>query len=108
MSPFGTVAQPKKHTEKISTTERVMAQDGSTHRCVRSAFRMSRSVVEKYTQILAQDPSSTVFVELAKAFIDKGDHARAIEVCQQGLSHHPKSVVGRVMWGKALINLGKA
>ncbi len=69
---------------------------------------MSRSVVEKYSQILAQDPSSTVFVELAKAFIDKGDHARAIEVCQQGLGHHPKSVVGRVMWGKALINLGKA
>ncbi len=69
---------------------------------------MSKSVVEKYTQILAQDPSSTVFVELAKAFIDKGDHARAIEVCQQGLTHHPKSVVGRVMWGKALINLVKA
>jgi tetratricopeptide (TPR) repeat protein len=69
---------------------------------------MSRSVVEKYSQILAQDPSSTVFVELAKAFIDKGDHARAIEVCQQGLSHHPRSVIGRVMWGKALINLGKA
>ena len=69
---------------------------------------MSKSVVEKYSQILAQDPSSTVFVELAKAFVDKGDHTRAIEVCQQGLSHHPKSVVGRVMWGKALINLGKA
>lgn len=69
---------------------------------------MPRSVVEKYSQILAQDPSSTVFVELAKAFIDKGDHPRAIEVCQQGLAHHPKSVVGRVLWGKALINLGKA
>src|SRR3954467_12381107 len=69
---------------------------------------MSRSVVEKYSQILSQDPSSTVFVELAKAFIDKGDHPRAIEVCQQGLAHHPKSVVGRVLWGKALINLGKA
>ncbi|MBS1149663.1 MAG: hypothetical protein H6Q89_1361, partial [Myxococcaceae bacterium] len=69
---------------------------------------MSRSVVEKYSQILAQDPASTAFVELAKAFIDKGDHSRAIEICQQGLGHHPKSVVGRVMWGKALINLGKA
>ncbi len=69
---------------------------------------MSRSLVEKYEQILSQDPSSTVFVELAKAFIERGDHARAIEVCQQGLSHHPKSVSGRVLWGKALINLGKA
>lgn len=69
---------------------------------------MSRSLVEKYEQILTQDPASTVFVELAKAFIERGDHARAIEVCQQGLSHHPKSVSGRVLWGKALINLGKA
>src|SRR4051812_15053862 len=69
---------------------------------------MSRSLVEKYEQILSQDPASTVFVELAKAFIERGDHARAIEVCQQGLSHHPKSVSGRVLWGKALINLGKA
>lgn len=69
---------------------------------------MTRSVVEKYTQILASDPASTVFVELAKALIDKGEHAKAIDVCQQGLMHHHKSVVGRVMWGKALINLGKA
>jgi tetratricopeptide (TPR) repeat protein len=68
---------------------------------------MAKSLVDKYEQILAQDPASTAFVELAKALIDKDDHARAIDVCRQGLAHHPQSVVARVLWGKALINLGR-
>ncbi|HYX92021.1 MAG TPA: tetratricopeptide repeat protein, partial [Myxococcaceae bacterium] len=68
---------------------------------------MAKSLVDKYEQILAQDPASTAFVELAKALIEKDDHARAIDVCRQGLSHHPNSVVARVLWGKALISLGR-
>ena len=68
---------------------------------------MAKSLVEKYEQILSQDPASTVFVELAKALIEKGDNPRAIEVCAGGLEHHPDSVVGRVLWGKALINQGR-
>ncbi|MBL8957707.1 MAG: tetratricopeptide repeat protein [Myxococcaceae bacterium] len=68
---------------------------------------MSKSMVEKYEQVLSQDPASTVFVELAKALIERGEHNRAIEVCQNGVSHHPNSVIGRVLWGKALIQLGK-
>ncbi len=69
---------------------------------------MSKPMVEKYEQMLAQDPTSTVFVELARAYLDRGDNDRAIQVCQQGVTHHPNSVVGRVLWGKALINTGKA
>jgi tetratricopeptide (TPR) repeat protein len=68
---------------------------------------MAKSLVDKYEQILAQDPASTVFVELAKVLIEKGENPRAIEVCQRGLSHHADSVVGRVLWGKALIGLGR-
>src|SRR5882757_3287408 len=68
---------------------------------------MSKSMVEKYELVLSQDPASTVFVELAKALIERGEHSRAIEVCQGGLTHHPNSVIGRVLWGKALIQLGK-
>ncbi|HYV44770.1 MAG TPA: tetratricopeptide repeat protein [Myxococcaceae bacterium] len=68
---------------------------------------MSKSLVERYEQMLGQDPTSTVFVELAKALLEKGDHPRAIEVCQTGLTHHKDSVVGRVLWGKALVNLGR-
>ncbi len=69
---------------------------------------MSKPMVEKYEQMLAQDPTSTVFVELARAYLDRGDNERAIQACQQGVTHHPNSVVGRVLWGKALINAGKA
>ncbi|WP_199243173.1 tetratricopeptide repeat protein [Vitiosangium sp. GDMCC 1.1324] len=68
---------------------------------------MAKSLVERYEQLLAQDPASSVFVELAKALIAKGEHARAIAVCEQGISHHPNSVTGRVLWGKALIHMGR-
>jgi len=68
---------------------------------------MGKPTVERYEQILAQDPSSTVFVELAKALIDQGNHLRAIDVCLIGLEHHPESIIGRVLWGKALICLGR-
>ncbi|MEW5740183.1 MAG: tetratricopeptide repeat protein [Myxococcota bacterium] len=69
---------------------------------------MSKSIVEKYEQMLSQDPASTVFVELARAYLERGDNDRAMTVCEQGINHHPNSVVGRVLWGKALINKGKA
>ncbi|WP_223643870.1 tetratricopeptide repeat protein [Corallococcus sp. EGB] len=68
---------------------------------------MAKSMVERYEQLLRQDPTSSVFVELAKALLEKGDAARTIEVCTQGISHHPTSIVGRVLWGKALIQLGR-
>ncbi len=69
---------------------------------------MSKSMVEKYEQMLAQDPTSTVFVELARAYLERGDSEKAITLCQQGCAHHPNSVVGRVLWGKGLINVGRA
>jgi tetratricopeptide (TPR) repeat protein len=69
---------------------------------------MSKSIVEKYEQILSQDPTSTVFVELARAYLERGENDKAVSVCEQGVAHHPNSVVGRVLWGKALINKGRA
>src|SRR4051812_31178161 len=68
---------------------------------------MPKSLVERYEQLLQQDPASSVFVELAKALLEKGEPARAIEICQNGLTHHPASIVARVLWGKALIQRGK-
>ncbi|MDY7228986.1 tetratricopeptide repeat protein [Hyalangium rubrum] len=68
---------------------------------------MAKSMVERYEQLLLQDPTSAVFVELAKALLEKGEPARTIEVCEKGISHHPNSVIGRVLWGKALLHLGK-
>ena len=68
---------------------------------------MAKSMVERYEQVLSQDPASTVFVELARALLEQGEAARAVEVCAQGLAHHSTSVVGRVLWGKALILQGR-
>lgn len=64
---------------------------------------MPPSPVDKYEIILAADPKSRVFVELAKALIERGDHGRAAQVCRQGLQHHPNSVQGRVLLGRALL-----
>src|SRR5512144_1366895 len=75
---------------------------------VGSRSRPMASIVEKYEQILAADPRSRIFVELAKALVDRGDHARAIEVCRRGLEHHPSSILGRVIWGRALLEAGDA
>jgi Tfp pilus assembly protein PilF len=64
---------------------------------------MAPSLVEKYEIILAADPKSRVFVELAKALLERGDHGRAAQVCRRGLGHHPSSVQGRVLLGRALL-----
>jgi tetratricopeptide (TPR) repeat protein len=66
------------------------------------------SIVEKYEQILSADPRSRVFVELARALVERGDHARAMEVCRLGLTHHPSSIQGRIAWGRALLQAGDA
>ncbi|HXX29836.1 MAG TPA: tetratricopeptide repeat protein [Myxococcaceae bacterium] len=68
---------------------------------------MAKSLVERYEEILAQDPTSHLFVELANSLVEQGDNARALAVCQQGVLHNQSSVAGRVVWGKALINLGR-
>src|SRR5512143_1978487 len=64
---------------------------------------MPPSLVEKYEIILAADPKSRVFVELAKVLLERGDHGRAAQVCRRGLEHHPGSGQGRVLLGRALL-----
>jgi tetratricopeptide (TPR) repeat protein len=64
------------------------------------------SLIDKYEKILAADPRSRIFVELAKALVERGDLARAVEVCSRGLEHHPGSILGRVTWGRALLESG--
>lgn len=65
------------------------------------------SIVEKYEQILAADPRSRIFVELARALLDRGDAPRTVQICERGLEHHPGSILGRVIWGRALLELSE-
>jgi predicted Zn-dependent protease len=64
------------------------------------------SLIDKFEQILAADPRSLIFVELARALLERGDPRRATEVCRAGLEHHPNSILGRVTWGRALLQAG--
>ncbi|RMG12531.1 MAG: tetratricopeptide repeat protein [Deltaproteobacteria bacterium] len=68
---------------------------------------MAKSMADKYRLILKADPGSMVFVELAKALIDAGEYEEAVEVVARGCDHHPDSIVGQVLWGRALIALGR-
>jgi tetratricopeptide (TPR) repeat protein len=83
------------------------ARLGEASAVVASRVSMAKSLVERYEEILAQDPTSHLFVELANSLVEQGDNARAVAVCQQGVLHNQSSVAGRVMWGKALVNLGR-
>src|SRR5713226_4199630 len=69
---------------------------------------MATPTLEEREKILAEDPSSPVFEALASDLIERGDYLRAIEVCASGLTYHPDSILGRVLWGKALIHQGNA
>jgi len=65
------------------------------------------SPVEKYELILTADPRSRIFVELTRALVERGDHARAVEVARAGLTHHPDSAQARALLGRALLALGR-
>src|SRR5690349_20608280 len=65
------------------------------------------ALLEKYERIRAAYPRSRIFVELARALLDAGDAARAAQVCERGVQHHPDSVQGRLVWGRALLGLGR-
>jgi len=56
---------------------------------------------------MREHPGALAFVEHAKALLEDNALEQAIEVCRQGVESHPKSIVGRVLWGKALVRLGR-
>jgi cellulose synthase operon protein C len=66
---------------------------------------MGKSITDKYEQILALDPRSLVFPELAKTLIDQGEPGRAAEVCRRSLEHNPNSLAGWLQLGRASVRL---
>ena len=56
---------------------------------------------------MRENPGALAFVEHAKALLEDNALEQAIEVCRQGVATHPQSIVGRVLWGKALVRLGR-
>lgn len=58
-------------------------------------------VIEKYSEILAQDPDSRVFAILAEAYRKSGNFQEAIKVAREGLEKHPHYMSGRVALARA-------
>ncbi len=56
--------------------------------------------VEKYMEMLREDPKSKVFVRLADEYIKGGLYDEAIHVCEEGLEHNPNYLSGKVPLGR--------
>lgn len=63
--------------------------------------------IARYREILAREPSSVVFAPLSEAYRKRGMLSQAIEVCIQGLLHHPNLLSGRVALARALYDAGE-
>lgn len=63
--------------------------------------------IARYREILAREPASVVFAPLSDAYRKRGMLSQAIEVCIQGLLHHPNLLSGRVALARALYDAGE-
>jgi tetratricopeptide (TPR) repeat protein len=58
-------------------------------------------------QQLRENPRSTVYAEVADAYLRAGRPADAVEVCHRGLVHHAEHVPGRLALARALVTQGQ-
>src|SRR5437867_2654728 len=54
---------------------------------------------------LQREPSSRVFLELAREYHASGNLEEAVRVCRDGLQRHPSYHSARVLLGRSLIDL---
>ncbi|MBU6153493.1 MAG: tetratricopeptide repeat protein [Bdellovibrionales bacterium] len=59
-----------------------------------------------YLKKYQSDPKSRVFAPLAEAYRKAGLFDEAIEICRDGIRHHPNFIGGRVALGRALFDKG--
>jgi predicted Zn-dependent protease len=68
----------------------------------------SADSIKKYREILELDPGSRVFARLAEELGAAGQWEEAAEVCRKGLLLHPEHLVARMLFGRALLEMGDA
>src|SRR5262245_17462535 len=64
------------------------------------------SEIRKYTEQLAHDPGSRVFVPLSDIYRKMGRYDEAIAVAQDGLKHQPHYIGGKVALARAQFENG--
>jgi tetratricopeptide (TPR) repeat protein len=63
---------------------------------------MSEQDIQRYSQMLEEDPKSRAFAPLAEAYRKTGKLDEAIETAERGLKHHPGYTGGLVVLGRSL------
>jgi tetratricopeptide (TPR) repeat protein len=63
---------------------------------------ISNDTLEQYQKLWAADPKSKVFAPLADAYRERGLLKEALQVCEQGLLHHPDYASGHLSMGRVL------
>lgn len=66
----------------------------------------SRSRIANYQKILATNPRSFIFAQLAEEYIKLGDSDKAIEICRKGLEFNPDFSDGLYVLGVAFFKKG--
>jgi len=56
---------------------------------------------------LSAEPTSRLFLELAREYYDSGQLAAAADVCTQGLKSHPAYLSARVLLGRICFDMGE-
>lgn len=67
---------------------------------------MSEEEIQRYEQMLAEDPNSRAFAPLADAYRKAGDLDKALATAHTGLRIHPDYVGGLVVAGRILLEKG--
>jgi len=68
---------------------------------------MNEYLISSLTQQWKKDPASRVFFRLAEEFRKGGAFEKAIEVCQEGVSHHPDYLPALVCLGRCYQQVGR-
>ena len=62
--------------------------------------QIDADLLERYQLDLQNNPRSRVFAPLAEAYRKMGLLDQALDLCEQGVKHHPNFVSGRVAYGR--------
>lgn len=66
-----------------------------------------KTKIEIFKAVMDLDPKTPIFIELAESLIADGRAGEAVEVCRNGLEHHPELLAGRVALVEALLATGR-
>lgn len=68
-------------------------------------MNLNPGFIERYQLIFEKDKSTQLFAPLAEAYRKMGLKKEALEVCEEGVKHHPNFISGLVAYAKVLIDL---